>query len=294
MTKKPLFSQRKGLKPIPGPQTESWDNPTVIAVWDAMSGIIIEARHTSVALKSFVTASLKSINLELLHRPADNYYDVYHLASYHHIGMYGEDSLATVLLESPYRKWYFAAPYNERFDFIELFARGDGTPAPCAAVSGVLNKVFEERQVAYRLINGQMTDIVNEEERKAVEEAGQKSEHIVNAARFLYDKDALDYKNSVKESILAVEEISKGITGKSGATLGQCLRALEKELPARHLLWKGMEKLYAYSNKVGGVRHAQKPGEADGEENEVSPAEARFILVTCSTICNYLRAKQAK
>lgn len=282
--KEDLYVYREGVRKLPGLQREKWDSLTKDLVWEAISDFADEGGENS-KVENFVTASMKQVHRHLFQKP---------MREFRHAYSFNDWGPTQCVIDSNYRDFYSRCSPKERLAFVEMFALGDNTPEMVARVCERLNAVFEERNVAYRLIYGLITDIDNEEERAAVEEAARESSHITKAARFLYDKDALDYKNSVKESILAVEEISKGITGKSGATLGQCLRALEKELPARHLLWQGMEKLYAYSNKVGGVRHAQKPGEADGEENEVSPAEARFILVACSAICNYLRAKQAK
>ena len=281
--KEDLYVYREGVRKLPALQREKWDSLTKSLVWEAICDFADEGGENS-NVENFVTASMKQVHLHLFQKPMREFRPAYSF----------NDWGNQCVIDSRYRGFYSRCSPKERLAFVEMFALGDNTPEMVDCVCERLNAVFKERNVAYRLIRGLITDIDSEEERATVEEAGQKSEHIVKAARFLYDRDVPDCKNSVKESILAVEEISKGIVGKSGATLGQCLRALEKELPARHFLWQGMEKLYAYSNKVGGVRHAQKPGEADRAENEVSPAEARFILVTCSAICNYLRTKQAK
>lgn len=283
-----LFSQRKGLKPLPTAQKEEWDKVTVIAVWNVISDIIQLAgriagtnRDPQRRALNFVHASMRAIALELLVTPGDEYYDVFDP------GMY-RLSVAERLRMSPYRKFYFDAFHGERFDFIELFVKGDGMPAIVGDVSKRFNAVFEERQVGYRIIGGEITDIDGAEEQAEVEAAARESSHIVNAARLLYDRENPDCKNAVKEAICAVEEVCKQITGKDKATLADCLRVIESKAPMHPALKDALTKLYGYTSDESGVRHA---GLSDGE---VKHAEAKFMLVACSAFCNYLREKQAQ
>jgi len=95
----------------------------------------------------------------------------------------------------------------------------------------------------------------------------------------LSDRNKPDYRNSIKESISAVEYIVGKITGKH--TLGNGLKKLGKVIPKT--LKVAFEKLYAYTNDVGGIRHALN----DAKEN-VTFKEAKFMLVVCSAFINYL------
>ena len=264
---------------MPSLQKEEWDRPTAIQVWDTISTII--AAEPVQLTRRFYDASFRTINLELLEHSVDNFYNIYRH------GMYPQD-VWDLLQHSPYRKFYASANYYERLDFIELLIQGDGTPEPAAAISKALNNVFSDRFVAYRLVNGKVTDIDDKKEREAVEAAMRESAHIEKAVALLYNRDNPDPANSIKESISAVEDVCKEITGKPKATLADCLRVIDDKAPMHGAFKEALTKLYGYTSDEGGIRHAGLSG------GEVAFEEAKFMLVACSAFCNYLRAKQTK
>ena len=100
-----------------------------------------------------------------------------------------------------------------------------------------------------------------------------------------------DYRNSIKESISAVEVICREKTGEN--TLGKALNNLEKSgiyIPS--MLQTAFDKLYAYTNLPDtGIRHALMD---DTDNYTPSAAEALFILVSCSAFINYLMMKESK
>ena len=279
------FSQRKGLEPLPTAQTEEWNNPTTIEIWDAIVDFF-EYAISRPGGHQFLDVSMRSISLELLFQTRKNYDDIFDLR-YHVCEQEFFDEIRNLLEKSAYWEYYSKASWNKRLEFIEMFVTGNRRPELVDAVSKRLNAVFEKRMVAYRIINGQITDIDNEEERAAVEEAAQESSHITKAAKLLYDRKNPDPQNSIKESISAVEDICKQITKKEKATLSGCLSEIEKKMTMHSTFKEALTKLYAYTSDEKGIRHS---GLSDGE---VGHAEAKFMLVTCSAFCNYLREKQA-
>jgi hypothetical protein len=103
------------------------------------------------------------------------------------------------------------------------------------------------------------------------------------------DRKSPDYRNSVKESISAVEAICKIITGDEKATLGQALKKLEdKGLHLHAALRNAFSSLYGYTNDAEGIRHALL------EEPTLDFDDAKFMLVSCSAFVNYLAAEAAK
>jgi len=65
--------------------------------------------------------------------------------------------------------------------------------------------------------------------------------HIDTALGFLCDRKSPDYRNSIKESISAVESLCMTLTGDSKSTLGDALKKLDLKLhPA---LQKGFSSL---------------------------------------------------
>jgi len=113
--------------------------------------------------------------------------------------------------------------------------------------------------------------------------------HLTNALELISDKKSPNYRNSVKESISAVESTCRIITGEN--TLGKALNKLEsKGLNLNNQLKNGFDKIYAYTNdKNNGIRHAivTSPTEPDF-------ADAKYMLISCSAFINYLITKAEK
>ncbi|MDR3195325.1 MAG: hypothetical protein LBT58_00795 [Endomicrobium sp.] len=110
--------------------------------------------------------------------------------------------------------------------------------------------------------------------------------HLDEALRLFSDRNKPNYRNSIKESISAVEHIVRKITGDT--RLGYGLKELEKLKLIPPILKVAFEKLYAYTNDENGIRHALM----DDKEN-VTSKEAKFMLVACSAFINYLKMVDA-
>ena len=158
-----------------------------------------------------------------------------------------------------------------------------------------MNKIFEKEFVGYRFINGIIAPISDEIEVKEIEDAftiqynGARS-HLEKALGFLSDREKPDYKNSIKESISAVESICQIIVGDDKASLGDALKDLEEKGITIHPALKGaFSKLYGYTSDEGGIRHAEGLFESN-----VSFEEAKFMLVSCCAFVNYLIAEYGK
>ena len=105
------------------------------------------------------------------------------------------------------------------------------------------------------------------------------------------EKSTGDYRNSIKESISAVEAVCREMTGKNN--LGDALNELEKTGVVIPKVMKiGFDKLYGYTNnKETGIRHALM----DNEGTYIpSSSEAIFMIVSCSAFINYLYAKKSQ
>lgn len=161
----------------------------------------------------------------------------------------------------------------------------------------MFNKVLEKEYSAFRIIEKKVVPISNEIEvnsiEKSLQDTGDKFEgannHIKTAMAFLSDKENPSYRNSIKESISAVESIARKLTGEK--TLGKALAQLEqKGLQINSQLKEAFNKLYAYTNSPdNGVRHAIME-----EVKEPDFDDAKYMLVSCSAFINYLIGKQAK
>lgn len=155
------------------------------------------------------------------------------------------------------------------------------------------NRIFERENYVYRLDkSGYIIEVTSELEISSIDEtlenpiAGVK-EHISTALQHLAasQKDP-DYRNSIKESISAVEACCRYITKES--TLDRAISKLEsKGIVINSQMKKGFENLYYYTNDgKTGIRHSLMD-DANAPTND----EAIFMLVSCSAFVNYLTKK---
>lgn len=156
-----------------------------------------------------------------------------------------------------------------------------------------LNNEFKRLNFAYRIINKEVVEVSSEEEIDAIETALKGNlDNIrlhINEALHLYSIRPIgDYRNSIKESISAVEAYCREKTGED--TLGKALNKLEKNhIIIPNLLKIAFDKLYAYTNQRDtGIRHALMDDEGTYTPTE---AEALFMLVSCCAFINYLNKK---
>lgn len=156
-----------------------------------------------------------------------------------------------------------------------------------------LNAEFKRLNFAYRVVGHEITEITSQNEIGTIEKAmAHNSSNIrmhLNRALELYSqRPHADYRNSIKESISAVEAFCREKTDES--TLGKALNQLEKKgmfIPKP--LKSAFENLYTYTNQSDtGIRHALMD-----DEERYTPAseEALFMLVSCSAFLNYLYRK---
>ena len=157
-----------------------------------------------------------------------------------------------------------------------------------------LNSEFKRHNFAYRIINCQIIEITSEEEITSIETALTENNdkvrfHLSEALKLYSKRPTGDFRNSIKESISAVEVYCREKTGKN--TLGESLNSLETKggiiLPPQ--LKTAFGKLYDYTNqKDTGIRHALM----ESTNTYVPRAEeALFMLVSCSAFINYLNKK---
>lgn len=158
-----------------------------------------------------------------------------------------------------------------------------------------INELFQREYVGYRFIDGEITPISDDIEVDEIEKSldvefqGCKS-HIKKALGFLSDRENPDYKNSIKESISAVESICQIITQDSKATLGEALKKLENHgVKIHEAMRKSFSSLYGYTSDEGGIRHCEGIFKSD-----VSFEEAKYMLVSCCAFVNYLIAEYGK
>ena len=192
-----------------------------------------------------------------------------------------------------FKAWFSNALWREVFDLIQFAYQNDNTirrnifKIHC-------NKVLEREVSGYRFIGDLIAPITNELEIKAIEEVIDSNpvlgvrEHFRIARSRFADREDPDYRNSIKESISAVEAICKVIAGNEKATLSQALKVVKRKIGLNDDLKEGFKWIYKYTNKTDGIRHALM------DEPNLPSENARYFLVSCSAFANYLTEKAQK
>lgn len=151
--------------------------------------------------------------------------------------------------------------------------------------TNIISNIFKTENVNYRIVNGIVTDLLNEETIKGIEETLENpytvvANHYSKALELLYKTK--DYDNSIKESISSVEAICQILTVNDKATLGDALKLLKDKIhPA---MKSAFEKLYGYTSDANGIRHSNGLGEGNSTFEE-----AKYMLISCSAFVNYLK-----
>lgn len=156
-----------------------------------------------------------------------------------------------------------------------------------------INAVLERENSIYRLINNFVIPIEEKHEKDEIENAlsnlaniNSVKIHIVTALRLLSQKEKPDYRNSIKESITAVEGLCSIISRDKSSSLGKALDKIENKIVINPALKIAFDKLYGYRSSSDGIRH-----NATANSQELYSEDARYWLISCSAFINYLIQK---
>lgn len=276
-----LFSQRKGIKPVKSIiQEDNMDEDLRNGLWNALTIFYWNrVEDESISYYKEINILFTRIWINYFKRPLDTL-DDYWPHTYKEI-----------------RGYFFNSKWYEVYDFIEFIANNypDDYNKVNTDFMEFSNSVLEQELSAYRFVGGKITQITSEEEISEIEEALEVSEplkavntHLRRALDLLADRKSPDYRNSVKESMSAVEAICNQITKKEKATLGQALKEIETKISLHPALKSAFGSLYGYTSDAEGIRHALL------DEPNLSFEDAKFMLVSCSAFINYLISKATK
>ena len=188
--------------------------------------------------------------------------------------------------------YFESAQWYEVYDFVEFIIQ-EVPSFPFSERPDLfrkdVNKVLEREASGYHLVGQRVVPIIDQAEVDEVEGAllsnlQSVSEHLKRAIEFLSDRQSPDYRNSVKESISAVEGQVRDALGEEKGTLGKLLEQLDQKKSIHPALKGAFDRLYGYTSDESGIRHALIE-----EGREVTFQEAKFMLVACSAFVNYIR-----
>jgi AbiJ N-terminal domain 4 len=264
------FSQRSGLIKVPSLiEKNAVSEKLANSLWSVIYKMITHQQRQHDFHKSF----FESIWLDYLKEPIDSL--IFH----------GDFGFSIKKPTAKIRDVFFKADWNEKLDFVEFCATRleDEFCQFC-------NNFFQIEMSAYRFVDKQIVELTSEEEILAIEAAIKDTnkfapvqEHLKSSVVTFSNRENPDYRNSIKESISAVEAIARIITGNDKATLGDALNKVAEHHKIHGSLKVAFSKIYGYTSDEGGIRHSLTEG-----SGEVAIEDARFMLVTCSAFVNYL------
>lgn len=180
---------------------------------------------------------------------------------------------------------FYKFEWNEVYDFLEFLLSVDDHQK--SGFINILNLVFIDERAQYKIISDMITPLISGEEAEEVEKAVESkysivSNHIKRAIELYRKRPIPDYQNSIKESISAIEALARIVLNKPSAQLGD----LAGQLNIHPAFKEAIKKLYGWTSDEGGIRHAE-----NGKELKIDEKEARYMLVQCSALVNYIISK---
>lgn len=276
-----LFSQRRGLRPIKKTiQIDFIDEDLRNSLWNCLSQIYLRLLEEKYTVVVYARRSLTSKGEPFI-------FKLWALYFKKPIDTVSDDTYDEIY--EKIREYFFTAPWYEVYDFIEFFAANYPDEQLNKRFTEICNSVLESELSGYRFVGGKITQITPEEEISAIEKALDTPDsfkgprmQIKSALDKLSNRKSPDYRNSIKDSISAVEGVVRIITGESSFTKG--LKKIEEKskVQLHPALRQAFIKLYGYTSNAEGIRHPLL------DEANLTFTDAKFMLVSCSAFINYL------
>ncbi|MBD2539663.1 DUF5763 domain-containing protein [Coleofasciculus sp. FACHB-SPT36] len=270
------FSERRGLKPV----------SEIIQVDEISQNL----RHSlwNVLSKNFLLEYSDSFSSEIFTYNGRSVYNFFTILWIDHFKKPLDDlPKPKDQIVKGLRRYFDSFKWYEVYDFLEFTINYFESKILVNEVNFVLIRELS----GFRFVGGVFTDITTEQEVEMLEEEISDktflgvSSHLKCALTLMSARENPDYRNSIKESISAVESLAKAITGKPKATLGEALKVLETSNKIHPALKDSFLKLYGYTSDEGGIRHAMLI------EPNLTSDDARFFLLSCTSFINYLKSK---
>ena len=193
------------------------------------------------------------------------------------------------------RKHFYSCRWHEIYSLIEAVLIFVADEEVNSNFIRDCNQILQREMSAYRISNNRVVPITSEYELEAVEKALGTShnpvkQHLAQALELFSNRHNPDFRNSIKESISAVEVLVKRISGEPKLKFAQAVDRLKdnKIIGLHPAIAESFKKLYGWTSNDAGIRHGNI-----GESN-VDQEDACFMLVTCSAIVNFLTVKADK
>lgn len=185
---------------------------------------------------------------------------------------------------------WFKGTWHFCYDLIDATLAYEQATAIRDDFTRAVNDVLQSDLSAYRIVGARVVPMTTDIEIQSVETAlaapsGAVQEHLNQALTHMSDRENPDYRNSIKESISAVEAICTTIVGMPHASLGDALARIDTKVSIHAAQREAFQRLYGYTSDAQGIRHALS-GEAT-----LTADDAKFMLVACSAFIEFLVSK---
>ena len=195
-----------------------------------------------------------------------------------------DENIDTILKKAFRSEWY------EVYNFLEFIAQNEIDNGYKKEFMDYCNTFLEKDMSGYRFVDGLITPITSKAEIDSIESAFQNTDRYTNVKQHLKQAQNLfskrpdpDYRNSIKESISAVEALCCIVCGKENATLGEAINLMKRQsFPMHQAFVNALSNLYGYTSDSDGIRHHLH------DEEHLCAADAKFMLVICSAFVNYV------
>lgn len=273
------FSERQGIvKAKETIQTESIDDDLANGIWNLLQLYYFDKVKGEYLSHTSYEGFFKTLWFQFFKLPLDTMRN---------------DSYDTI---QKIRKWFFDWEWYEIYDFIEFIPKIE-SPTNSQDFRNSCNLLFEREISGYRFIDKILCPITNSTEVKEIDLAIKNSKenslvgvkiHLETALIKLSDRNNPDYRNSIKESISAIESIAKIISQNNKDSLGGALDKIKGKINLHPSLERGFKQIYGYTSDSNGIRHALT------EETNCDFEDAIYMLVSSSAFVNYLIVKANK
>jgi hypothetical protein len=275
------FSETYGYKPIKNViQVESMDADLRIGLWNTLAVCYFEPLRKSTTptlQRDWLSQLIIGLWIDFFKHPYDT------------IPNGPSDAYQEI------RGRFFNFQWYEVYDFVQFVATESSQKQENKVFMKYCNTILEREVSGWRFIGGKLVPITSKEEITEIEEALEATEslrpvtiHLKAALDLMSDRESPDYRNSIKESISAVEAICSLIAGRDKAELPDALKVIAGKISVHGALKEAFIKLYGYTSDAEGIRHALL------DEPNLHLEDAKFMLVSCATFINYLKLKASK
>lgn len=195
-------------------------------------------------------------------------------------------------LQSYIKSWFYEEEWYDLYDLIEFISQIN-EDIFASNFTNNCNIALKKEGAGYRIVEHRIVQITSDEEIQEIEEGFINSDsykavhtHLRSSFDLLSSRTNPDYRNSIKESISAVEAFCRIITKNKKATLGDALKNVEKNYSLHKALKNAFSSLYGYTSDSSGIRHSLLE-----DDIELQFEDAKFMFVSCISFINYLKMK---